>query len=194
VAVVLEGVQSVPGGSAQLIRVEDVQNHWETLDRSAAIVFGSLTYMGRIAMNNPKMVFVGTHRLSLELSSTVEMDGPGFDAVCSFGTLEQLRALDAPDFSHALAVCVTDCAEVEEIHVVEKEEVVEEYDSPSWYYFPARVLPEAARCFFFASPSPESRAGSTLFGRTLSRRAATTVFTPSPVPSPPGCLFKPSHT
>ena len=149
-AVVLEGVQSVPGGSAQLIRVEDVQNHWETLDRSAAIVFGSPTYMGRIAMDNPKMVFVGTHHFSLELSSTVEMDGPGFEVVCSFGTLEQLQAFDAPDFSHAPAVCVTDCAEVEEIHVVEKEEVVEEYDSPGWYYFLARVLPEAARwvlCF-----------------------------------------------
>jgi multimeric flavodoxin WrbA len=48
-AAVLEGVQSVLGVSAQLIRVEDVENHWETLDRSDAIVFGSPTYMGSVS-------------------------------------------------------------------------------------------------------------------------------------------------
>jgi hypothetical protein len=95
-------------------------------------------------MGNPTMVFLGIREFSLEPSPVTEMDAPGFEAVCSFGALEQLQGVYAPDFTHAQAVCVT---EVEEEEVFE---VVEEYDSPGWYYSLARVLPEAARwvlCF-----------------------------------------------
>ncbi|MFQ3582183.1 MAG: flavodoxin family protein [Chloracidobacterium sp.] len=46
---VLKGVQSVPEVSAQLIRVEDIEAHWATLDGADAIVFGSPTYMGSVS-------------------------------------------------------------------------------------------------------------------------------------------------
>jgi NAD(P)H dehydrogenase (quinone) len=40
------GVQSVPGTTAHLISVDEVAQHWDTLDRSEAILFGCPTYMG----------------------------------------------------------------------------------------------------------------------------------------------------
>ncbi|MCS7079397.1 MAG: flavodoxin family protein [Chloracidobacterium sp.] len=46
---VLRGVQSVPEVTAHLIRVEDIENHWTTLDAADAIVFGSPTYMGSVS-------------------------------------------------------------------------------------------------------------------------------------------------
>lgn len=46
---VLRGVQSVPDVTAHLIRVEDIENHWTTLDAADAIVFGSPTYMGSVS-------------------------------------------------------------------------------------------------------------------------------------------------
>jgi multimeric flavodoxin WrbA len=48
-AAVLKGAQSVPGVFAQLIRVEEVESHWEALDKSDAIIFGSPTYMGSVS-------------------------------------------------------------------------------------------------------------------------------------------------
>ncbi len=46
---VLRGIQSVPDVTAHLIRVEDVEAHWATLDAADAIVFGSPTYMGSVS-------------------------------------------------------------------------------------------------------------------------------------------------
>lgn len=40
------GAASVAGTKTNLIRVEDADQHWETLDGSDAIVFGAPTYMG----------------------------------------------------------------------------------------------------------------------------------------------------
>ena len=101
-------------------------------------------------MGNPTMVFLGIREFSLEPSPVTELDGPGFEAVCAFGTLEELQGVYDPDFTHAQAVCVTDCAEVEEIYVVEEGEGAKEHDCPGWLYSLARVFPEEARwvlCF-----------------------------------------------
>lgn len=43
---VVRGVESVAGTNAVLIPVENVEEHWTTLEAADAIVFGSPTYMG----------------------------------------------------------------------------------------------------------------------------------------------------
>ena len=43
---VARGVEKVPGTSALLVPVEDVEQHWDALDAADAIVFGAPTYMG----------------------------------------------------------------------------------------------------------------------------------------------------
>ena len=99
-------------------------------------------------MDSPKMVFPGIREFSLEPSPVTELDGPGFEAVCSFGTLEKLQGVYDPDFTHAQAVCVTDCAEVEEIYVAEEGEEAKEQDCPGWLYSLARVFPEEPAGYF----------------------------------------------
>ena len=113
-------------------------------------------------MDNPTMVFLGIREFSLEPSPVTELDGPGFEAVCSFGALEKLQGVYAPDFTHAQAVCVTDCAEVEEIYVAEEGEEAKEQDCPGWLYSLVRVFPEETRwvlCFpvvrQLSRPKPE---------------------------------------
>jgi multimeric flavodoxin WrbA len=46
---VLRGVSSVADVEARLLPVADVESHWDLLDRSDAIVFGSPTYMGNVS-------------------------------------------------------------------------------------------------------------------------------------------------
>ncbi len=43
---VVRGVESVAGTNAVLVPVENVEEHWTTLEAADAIVFGSPTYMG----------------------------------------------------------------------------------------------------------------------------------------------------
>ena len=43
---VARGALSIPGTDAVLIKVEDVDSHWTTLEKADAIVFGAPTYMG----------------------------------------------------------------------------------------------------------------------------------------------------
>lgn len=43
---VARGAESVSGTTVHLISVEDVDEHWDTLDQSDAIIFGCPTYMG----------------------------------------------------------------------------------------------------------------------------------------------------
>jgi len=43
---VKSGAMRVPGTSVELIKVEDVEAKWETLNTSDAIIFGAPTYMG----------------------------------------------------------------------------------------------------------------------------------------------------
>jgi multimeric flavodoxin WrbA len=43
---VAKGAGSVPGVEALLISVEDIDSHWESLDKADAIIFGAPTYMG----------------------------------------------------------------------------------------------------------------------------------------------------
>lgn len=42
---VQEGAEKVPGASVTLIKVEDVEAHWDTLAAADAIIFGAPTYM-----------------------------------------------------------------------------------------------------------------------------------------------------
>jgi hypothetical protein len=71
--------------------------------------------------DNLKMVFLGTHTFTFNLPSTAEMevqegwanawetvDVPGFEAVCTFRSLNQLQSTDEPMFSYAQAVCVSE--------------------------------------------------------------------------------------
>ncbi len=44
-----EGVRSVKGVTAQLIKVEDLESHWDDLDKADAIIFGAPTYMGSLS-------------------------------------------------------------------------------------------------------------------------------------------------
>lgn len=46
---VLSGVQSVEGVEVKLIPVEDVDNNWDFINDSDAIIFGSPTFMGTIS-------------------------------------------------------------------------------------------------------------------------------------------------
>ena len=44
---VVDGAKSVTGAEVHLIRAEDVDRHWDVLNSSDAIVFGSPTYRER---------------------------------------------------------------------------------------------------------------------------------------------------
>lgn len=46
---VAEGVNSVASTSATLVKVEDVEQHWATLEKADAIIFGAPTYMGSVS-------------------------------------------------------------------------------------------------------------------------------------------------
>ena len=46
---VVRGVESVEGTNAVLIPVEQVDDHWTTLETADAIIFGSPTYMGSVS-------------------------------------------------------------------------------------------------------------------------------------------------
>src|ERR1051326_7468608 len=46
---VARGVRSSPGTAAQLIRAEDVEQHWSTLAAADGIIFGAPTYMGSLS-------------------------------------------------------------------------------------------------------------------------------------------------
>lgn len=46
---VVRGAKSVAGAQVELVSVEEIDRHWETLDSSDAIVFGTPTYMGTVS-------------------------------------------------------------------------------------------------------------------------------------------------
>lgn len=46
---VARGAAGVDGIEAKLIRVEDVEKHWQDLDEADAIIFGAPTYMGSVS-------------------------------------------------------------------------------------------------------------------------------------------------
>lgn len=46
---VARGVASTPGAKAVLIKVEDVDKHWDDLNAADAIIFGAPTYMGSLS-------------------------------------------------------------------------------------------------------------------------------------------------
>tara|TARA_Y100001934_G_C12294699_1_gene746727 strand:- start:819 stop:1061 length:243 start_codon:yes stop_codon:yes gene_type:complete len=46
---IARGAAMVPETEAQLIRVEDVDDHWVELHAADAMVFGTPTYMGSVA-------------------------------------------------------------------------------------------------------------------------------------------------
>lgn len=46
---VFEGVCENKSVKAHLIAVEEIESHWETLERASAIIFGSPTYMGSVS-------------------------------------------------------------------------------------------------------------------------------------------------
>lgn len=48
---VLAGIQEVEGVEGTLIAVDTVDEHWDTLDGAAAMIFGSPVYMGNVAAN-----------------------------------------------------------------------------------------------------------------------------------------------
>ena len=46
---VVRGAASVPGTQVDLVSVEEIEQHWGTLEASDAIIFGSPTYMGSVS-------------------------------------------------------------------------------------------------------------------------------------------------
>jgi NAD(P)H dehydrogenase (quinone) len=46
---VARGASDVPGASAQLMRAEEIDRHWDDLQKADAIIFGSPTYMGGVS-------------------------------------------------------------------------------------------------------------------------------------------------
>ena len=46
---VARGAAAVGGIEAKLIRVEDIEKHWQDLDEAEAIIFGAPTYMGSVS-------------------------------------------------------------------------------------------------------------------------------------------------
>ena len=99
-------------------------------------------------MDKLQMVFVGTHTFTFNLPATAEMevkegwantwetvDVPGFEAVCTFRSLNELQSTDEPMFSYAQAVCVSE---------------IEDWDFRGMEFSSVLVLPEAVRwvlCF-----------------------------------------------
>ena len=53
---VLECAQNVPNVTAQLINVTEIDQHWETLKKANAIIFGAPTYMGSISAEFKKFM------------------------------------------------------------------------------------------------------------------------------------------
>lgn len=51
-----KGVQSVAGVEALLVPVGEVDQHWDALQQSAAIIFGSPTYMGSVSADFKKFM------------------------------------------------------------------------------------------------------------------------------------------
>jgi hypothetical protein len=94
-------------------------------------------------MDNLEMVFLGTHTFTFTLPSTAEVekenyettDVPGFEAVCTFHHLDELRSFDEPVFAYAQAVAVSK---------------IENYDFRGSHYASVLAFPEAAHwvlCF-----------------------------------------------
>ena len=46
---VIRGIKKVSGANAHLIKADDAAENWEKLENSAAIIFGSPTYMGTVS-------------------------------------------------------------------------------------------------------------------------------------------------
>ncbi len=46
---VAEGAEGVGGTNVTLVAVDDIESHWQTLDKADAIVFGAPTYMGSLS-------------------------------------------------------------------------------------------------------------------------------------------------
>lgn len=46
---VLKGVRSVAGVTGNIVKVEEIDQNWELLDQSHALIFGSPTYMGSVS-------------------------------------------------------------------------------------------------------------------------------------------------
>jgi NAD(P)H dehydrogenase (quinone) len=46
---VLKGVRSVAGVTGNIVKVEEIDQNWELLDQSHAIIFGAPTYMGSLS-------------------------------------------------------------------------------------------------------------------------------------------------
>lgn len=46
---VLKGVRSVAGVTGNIVKVEEIDQNWELLDQSQALIFGSPTYMGSVS-------------------------------------------------------------------------------------------------------------------------------------------------
>lgn len=46
---VRDGVESIDGVTATLIKAEEAEQHWDQLDAATAIVFGAPTYMGSVS-------------------------------------------------------------------------------------------------------------------------------------------------
>jgi len=99
-------------------------------------------------MNDLTMVFRGTHSFNFTLSQNAEVEGEdyrtvdvlGFEAVCEFRRLDELRATDEPAFTHVQAVCVTD---------------VEDWDFRGGEFASVLVLPEAVRWILCFPVTPE---------------------------------------
>jgi len=103
-------------------------------------------------MSNSEIVFRGTHSLTLGVPSFIEVerdgdlfDLPGFEAVCTFRRLEELRIVCEAVFSHAQAVCVDE---------------IDDWDVRGVNDASVLVLPEAVRwilCFPVAGRNWETR-------------------------------------
>jgi len=46
---VANGARSVPGTTVQLVQVKEIDQHWQTLERADAMIFGTPTYMGGVS-------------------------------------------------------------------------------------------------------------------------------------------------
>ncbi|SDC61761.1 Multimeric flavodoxin WrbA [Cupriavidus sp. YR651] len=98
------GAASLPNANSLLIRVEDIDRHWDTLEDSDAIIFGCPTYMGS-ASGEFKLFMDASSRAAFAQRRWQDKVAAGFTNAASrsgdkLGTLVQLAVFAAQQGMH----------------------------------------------------------------------------------------------
>ncbi|MWV14309.1 NADPH-dependent FMN reductase [Pseudomonas sp. R-28-1W-6] len=102
---VARGVRSTANTQSLLIRVEDIDQHWQTLEQVDAIVFGSPTYMGSVSAQFKAFMDATSHQVFAKGGLWANKVAAGFTNAASrsgdkLATLQQLSIFAAQHAMH----------------------------------------------------------------------------------------------